>query len=128
MEPRKSCTSVSEKRAMLVVLLCIMHSTAVPLCAEIPIPADAPKPLSTADSAKAVELPDGFRLELIAAEPLIRNPSGVCWDERGRLFVWILPQSISSSMTYWLTRNGRTLATTCMAKRCSGSSLDTGSI
>ena len=72
---------------MLVVLFCIMHSTAAPLRAQIPIPADAPKPLSTAESAQAVELPDGFRLELIAAEPLIRNPSGVCWDERGRLFV-----------------------------------------
>ena len=26
-------------------------------------------------------------MKLLAAEPLIREPSGVCWDERGRLFV-----------------------------------------
>mgnify|MGYP004086448085 CR=1 FL=1 len=32
-------------------------------------------------------LPEGLRLELIAAEPLIRQPSGMCWDEKGRLFV-----------------------------------------
>ena len=57
------------------------------LADEIPIPDDAPQPLSPAESAAAVELPEGFRLELIAAEPLIRNPSGVCWDERGRVFV-----------------------------------------
>jgi putative membrane-bound dehydrogenase-like protein len=32
-------------------------------------------------------LPPGFRLELVASEPLIREPSGVCWDEHGQLFV-----------------------------------------
>ncbi len=26
-------------------------------------------------------------MELVASEPLIREPSGVCWDEHGRLFV-----------------------------------------
>lgn len=55
--------------------------------AQVPIPADAPQPHSPAKSAEAVELPDGYQLKLVAAEPLIRNPSGVCWDERGRLFV-----------------------------------------
>ena len=54
---------------------------------EIPVPDDAPQPMSPQQSAAAVEFTDGFRLELIAAEPLIRNPSGMCWDERGRLFV-----------------------------------------
>ena len=54
---------------------------------QITKPRDAPKPLSPAESAKRMKLPAGFRLELIAAEPLIRQPSGMCWDERGRLFV-----------------------------------------
>lgn len=49
--------------------------------------ADAPKPLSPEESAKRVKLPAGFRLELIASEPLVKEPSGVCWDERGRFFV-----------------------------------------
>jgi len=54
---------------------------------QITKPADAPKPLSPAESLKTVRLPDGFRLELVAAEPLIRQPSGVCWDAEGNLFV-----------------------------------------
>jgi putative membrane-bound dehydrogenase-like protein len=54
---------------------------------QITKPADAPKPLSPADSLNTVRLPDGFRLELVAAEPLIRQPSGVCWDAEGNLFV-----------------------------------------
>ncbi|MBI4658719.1 MAG: c-type cytochrome [Verrucomicrobia bacterium] len=48
---------------------------------------DAPRPLSPEESAERVQLPPGFRLELAASEPLIREPSGVCWDEHGRLFV-----------------------------------------
>ena len=54
---------------------------------QITKPADAPKPLSPEESAKRFRLPKGFQLELIAAEPLIRQPSGMCWDEKGRLFV-----------------------------------------
>ena len=55
--------------------------------AVIPHPDDAPKPLSPAESARAFALPAGMKIELIASEPLIREPSGVCWDERGRMFV-----------------------------------------
>jgi putative membrane-bound dehydrogenase-like protein len=54
---------------------------------EIPKPVDAPLPLSPAESATKFKLPDGFRMELVASEPLIKEPSGVCWDERGRMFV-----------------------------------------
>jgi len=53
----------------------------------IPKPTDAPKPFSPEESAKQVTLPKGFRLELLASEPLVRQPSGVCRDARGRLFV-----------------------------------------
>ena len=38
-------------------------------------------------SAAAFKLPDGFRMEVIASEPLIASPSAVCWDEHGRMFV-----------------------------------------
>ena len=48
---------------------------------------DAPKPLSPDESARLFKVPEGFRIELVASEPLIREPSGVCWDERGQLFV-----------------------------------------
>lgn len=57
------------------------------ISAQIPKPTDAPPPLTPTESLKQVVLPAGFRLELIAAEPLVREPSGMCWDERGRLYV-----------------------------------------
>ena len=54
---------------------------------QITKPSDAPKPLTPTESLKQVKLPQGFRLELVVAEPLIRQPSGVCWDAEGNLFV-----------------------------------------
>ena len=39
------------------------------------------------DTTKIPKLPDGFKVELIAKEPLIRNPVSMAFDRRGRLFV-----------------------------------------
>src|SRR2546422_280133 len=55
--------------------------------AQIPKPTDAPKPMTPEQSAAAFKLPDGFRMEVVASEPLIASPSAVCWDERGGMFV-----------------------------------------
>lgn len=55
--------------------------------AQIPGPTDAPKPRTPEESAAAFKLPAGFRMEVVASEPLLASPSGICWDERGRMFV-----------------------------------------
>src|SRR6266571_4394804 len=55
--------------------------------AQIPKPTDGPLPMSPEQSAAAFKVPDGFRMEVIASEPLVASPSAVCWDERGRMFV-----------------------------------------
>jgi len=55
--------------------------------AQIPRPTDAPTPLTPEQTAASYRLPPGFLLEVVASEPLIASPSGVCWDERGRMFV-----------------------------------------
>jgi len=54
---------------------------------QIPTPDDAPQPVPPDVAAGQFRLPPGLRMELVASEPLIREPSGVCWDEHGRLFV-----------------------------------------
>ncbi|MFN0199565.1 MAG: PVC-type heme-binding CxxCH protein [Planctomycetaceae bacterium] len=53
---------------------------------EIQPATDRPQPKSPAESAKCVQLPPGFRLDIVAAEPLLRDPAAICFDERGRLF------------------------------------------
>jgi putative membrane-bound dehydrogenase-like protein len=45
------------------------------------------EPLSPEESAKLIQVPIGFDLELFASEPNIINPIAMEWDERGRLWV-----------------------------------------
>ncbi|MCL4788551.1 MAG: c-type cytochrome [Verrucomicrobia bacterium] len=81
----RAVISIVRPRRMIAALLLWISGMSNP--AQIPPATDAPRPLSPKESLERVQLPDGYRLELIASEPLIREPSGVCWDERGRLFV-----------------------------------------
>lgn len=55
--------------------------------AQIEKPKDAPQPLSPEASAQRFQVAPGFQLQLVASEPLVREPSGVCWDEQGQLYV-----------------------------------------
>ena len=48
---------------------------------------DAPRPLSPEESVRRMVLPEGLRIELVASEPVVEEPSGVAWDEWGRMFV-----------------------------------------
>jgi len=45
------------------------------------------EPLSPDESAKLIQVPVGFDLELFASEPDIINPIAMEWDEKGRLWV-----------------------------------------
>lgn len=75
-------------RSIASLLAACLLATGWPeLRAEIPRPDDAPRPLSPQDSHATFRVPGGLRVELVAAEPLIHEPSGVCWDARGRLYV-----------------------------------------
>jgi len=73
-------------RAQLLPVLAFA-ATATFAMAQIPQPADAPKARTPEESAAAFKLPEGFRMEVVASEPLIASPSAVAWDERGRMFV-----------------------------------------
>ncbi len=42
---------------------------------------------SPADALKNMQLPGGFKAELIASEPDLVQPIAMCWDPRGRLWV-----------------------------------------
>ncbi|MCW0219822.1 MAG: FG-GAP-like repeat-containing protein, partial [Prosthecobacter sp.] len=42
---------------------------------------------SPEEAVKSMQLPAGFKAELIASEPEVVQPIAMCWDERGRLWV-----------------------------------------
>lgn len=50
------------------------------------------KPLEPAEAVKSFQLRPGFRIELVASEPLIRSPVAMDFDENGRLFVVEFPE------------------------------------
>ncbi len=54
------------------------------------LPRLAPK--EPADALKTFKLRPGFRIELVAAEPLIRSPVALDFDEDGRMFVVEYPE------------------------------------
>ena len=47
--------------------------------------------LSPAESMKTIVLPPGYRLELVASEPMIQEPVAIDWDANGRLWVIEMP-------------------------------------
>jgi mono/diheme cytochrome c family protein/glucose/arabinose dehydrogenase len=56
-----------------------------PLPPELVVPA-APA-LAPEDELASFQVAAGFRVELVAAEPLVHDPVRIAWDERGRLWV-----------------------------------------
>jgi putative heme-binding domain-containing protein len=48
---------------------------------------DASKPLTPAETLKHFKIADGLQMEVVSAEPVIRQPLNINFDERGRLWV-----------------------------------------
>lgn len=45
------------------------------------------QPLPPSEAMAAIELPEGYHLELVASEPMIREPAVVAFDGNGRMYV-----------------------------------------
>lgn len=60
-------------------------SAALLQAAPRPEPRDGPLP--PAEALQTFQLPDGFRIELVAAEPDVVDPVALAFDEEGRLYV-----------------------------------------
>ena len=90
------------RQAQRCLLICVAASLATTgFAQEIAKPGDEEraKPLSLAeempriaatepqDALKTFEVQQGFRLELVASEPMVSDPVDACFDENGRMFV-----------------------------------------
>ncbi|MBX3252858.1 MAG: c-type cytochrome [Chitinophagaceae bacterium] len=47
----------------------------------------SPAPLTPEESIQAMHLPEGFRVELVASEPMIQEPVAMVWDGNGNMYV-----------------------------------------
>ncbi|WP_009960009.1 PVC-type heme-binding CxxCH protein [Verrucomicrobium spinosum] len=85
------CNTLS--RIALLGASCLTVAMALPVFAtgDFPVPPDNQPltiPFPTAEeSLKKLNLPQGFKATLFAAEPDVNNPIACCWDEKGRLWV-----------------------------------------
>jgi len=70
-----------KKTAFVILLLAGMVSEATPDTTNL-----------DTDKARFPTLPDGFEISLFASEPLVRNPTCIAFDRRGRAFVAQGPQ------------------------------------
>ncbi len=70
--------------------------------------ADLPqlKPRTREGARKAVQTRPGFRLELVAAEPLVRDPIAMAFDENSNLFVVEFPEYNHKHAGWKITRKG----------------------
>ncbi len=58
------------------------------------IPANPP--LAPADALKTFKLPPGFRIEVVAADPLIETPVAMQWDADGRIWIAEMPSYMAT--------------------------------
>lgn len=54
------------------------------------VPEESP-PLSPAEALKKFHMPPGYRVELVASEPLIQDPVMIDWDGEGRMWAVEMP-------------------------------------
>lgn len=75
-------------RAFILSLLSFGSFLSLP-AADFPTIYDTEKgaPMSAEEAAATMELPPGFKCVVFAAEPDVRQPIGMAWDAKGRLWV-----------------------------------------
>ena len=75
----------------LFLVLVAIQQALLPLspavAGQIELATDAPAPLPPEQSRQLFRLPDGLKMELVAAEPHVADPTAIAFDAGGRIFV-----------------------------------------
>lgn len=64
-------------------------------------------PKDSGEALKSIQTRPGFRVELVAAEPLVRDPIAIAFDENGRMFVVEFPEYNHRHADWELNDHGR---------------------
>ena len=95
------CATFVLALALVVALMCVGASSAQPSSTPPPLGLSTnsatsaahpvPPPVDITNALVSFQLKRGFRIELVAAEPLLAAPVAMSFDENGRLFVAEMP-------------------------------------
>ena len=110
-------TSSCSVRALLIqsvglCALCVLGVTSRAWCVEPD--ADHPPPLSPEESAKRFKVAEGLAISLVVAEPEVRQPLSIRFDDRGRM--WVL-QNLQSAHNSGDLRSAKRRSRETCAKR-----------
>lgn len=88
------------KGRLLYLLSCIILVANIYACSDAKKPAKEQEfvrkvidtnppatPLSPKESIQKIQLPPGYRVELVASEPMVQEPVTLAWDANGRMYV-----------------------------------------
>src|SRR4029078_10879176 len=76
--PYKDLPPMKRSLPLLLVLL---------VAVAVPSPAVSQKKIPAEEQKKLFKVPEGFEIELVAAEPTVINPITMTIDEKGRIYV-----------------------------------------
>ncbi len=85
--------AASLRRVSLLLLACLLLPTAIRMEAgtgaqrETPRAQEDRRALSPSDAMRSFVLEPGYRIDLVAAEPLVQDPVAIAFDAHGRMYV-----------------------------------------
>lgn len=84
---KKTALAVAAAGLLGLPALALNEKNAGPTEVEIKFNLPPPAPLSPEEALKTFKVEEGFRVELVAAEPMIEAPVAISFDDQGRLYV-----------------------------------------
>lgn len=84
---KKTLLAAASAGLLGLPVLALNEKNAGPTEVEIKFKLPAPAPLSAEEALKTFKIEEGFKIELVAAEPMIEAPIAVSFDDQGRMYV-----------------------------------------
>lgn len=84
---KKTLLAAASAGLLGLPVLALNEKNAGPTEVEIKFKLPAPAPLNAEEALKTFKIEEGFKIELVAAEPMIEAPIAVSFDDQGRMYV-----------------------------------------
>lgn len=84
---KKSTLALAAVGLLGLPALALHTKNAGPAKVEIKFNLPPPPPLSPEEALKTFKIEEGFRIELVAAEPMVEAPIAISFDDQGRMYV-----------------------------------------
>jgi mono/diheme cytochrome c family protein/glucose/arabinose dehydrogenase len=84
---KKTALAIAAAGLLGLPAVALNEKNAGPTEVEIKFKLPPPKPLTAEEALKTFKIEKGFRVELVATEPMVEAPIAISFDDQGRMFV-----------------------------------------